>query len=292
MRQVLLLAFIAAACAGAGRAGSDPGREAQEAPASPAPAAAAPAAPATAAPDAATPSPAAGGGHGKAGGQRGRNVLEQAELSQEESRLEAASVHRSFIALPLAATLAGVLAYRPRRRHVPERNPEVVHTQIMLAIVGALVMLVVGASLARAFGIAGAASLVRYRAKVSDAKDASVMLSALGIGLASGVGLYYLASVATLFIVLILSGLEWIEPRPHEEFRLKVKHGEARQLRARVEKILRRHRLRHDLRTSADDELTYAVHVPVGRSLQNLSESLTDLDRANRPGIEWEKGDE
>ena len=57
------------------------------------------------------------------------------------------------------------------------------------------------------------------------------MLSALGIGLASGVGLYYLASVATLFIVFVLSGLEWVEPRPHEEFRLKVKHAAAHDLR-------------------------------------------------------------
>lgn len=48
----------------------------------------------------------------------------------------------------------------------------------MLAIVGCLVMLIVGASLARAFGIAGAASLVRYRAKIADPKDASVMLRA------------------------------------------------------------------------------------------------------------------
>lgn len=219
----------------------------------------------------------------------GGNVLESPELAQQESRLEQASVHRSFVALPLAATLAGVLAYRPRRRHSAERSPEVVQTQIMLAIVGALVMLVVGASLARAFGIAGAASLVRYRAKVSDAKDASVMLSALGIGLASGVGLYYLASVATLFIVLVLSGLEWVEPRPHEEFRLKVKHAAAHDLRPRIEKLLRRSRLRHELRTSNDHELTYAVQVPVGRSLQPLSEAMTDLDRTARPEIDWDK---
>jgi uncharacterized membrane protein YhiD involved in acid resistance len=217
------------------------------------------------------------------------NVLEHPELARNGAELEQASLHRSLVALPLAAVLAGVLAYRPRRHHVPERNPEVVHTQIMLAIVGALVMLVVGASLARAFGIAGAASLVRYRAKVSDAKDASVMLSALGIGLASGVGLYYIASVSTLFIVLVLSGLEWVEPRHHDEFRLKVKHPRARELRPQVEKLLRRSRLRHELRTSADDELIYAVQVPVGRSLKSVSEAVTELDRSGRPGIEWEK---
>ena len=39
-----------------------------------------------------------------------------------------------------------------------------------------VVMLIVGASLARAFGIVGVASLIRYRAKIDDPKDAVVML--------------------------------------------------------------------------------------------------------------------
>ena len=70
-----------------------------------------------------------------------------------------------------------------------------IQTQIILAVVGAVVMLVVGASLARAFGIVGAAGLVRYRAKINDPKDAGVMLSTLAIGLAAGVGLWMLGGV-------------------------------------------------------------------------------------------------
>src|SRR5436190_23277473 len=79
--------------------------------------------------------------------------------------------------LPLAAALASILAVRPRRRGTPPREPSVVQTQIILAIVGAVVMIIVGSSLARAFGIVGAAGLVRYRAKIADPKDAGVMLS-------------------------------------------------------------------------------------------------------------------
>ena len=57
-------------------------------------------------------------------------------------------------------------------------------------------MLIVGASLARAFGIVGAANLIRYRAKIDDPKDAVVMLSTLSLGLACGVELYGLAAFA------------------------------------------------------------------------------------------------
>ena len=96
----------------------------------------------------------------------------------------------ALIRLPLAAALGAALALRPRRRGTPPRTPAVLQTQIILSIVGAVVMLVVGTNLARAFGVVGAAGLVRYRAKVEDPKDAGVMLSTLAVGLASGVGQY------------------------------------------------------------------------------------------------------
>ena len=59
----------------------------------------------------------------------------------------------ALIRLPIAAILSAILAFRPRRRGTPKRQAPVIQTQIVLALVGAMVMLVVGASLARAFGI-------------------------------------------------------------------------------------------------------------------------------------------
>ena len=101
----------------------------------------------------------------------------------------------AMVRLPLAALLGTALALRPRRKGTPPRQPAVVQTQIILAVVGAIIMLVVGASLARAFGIVGVASLIRYRSKIDDPKDAVVMLCALAVGLASGVGLYALGGI-------------------------------------------------------------------------------------------------
>ena len=65
-----------------------------------------------------------------------------------------------MVRLPLAAALGAALALRPRRRGTPKRDPAVIQTQIILPVVGAVIMLVVGASLARAFGIVGAANLI------------------------------------------------------------------------------------------------------------------------------------
>src|SRR5438874_5368846 len=132
------------------------------------------------------------------------------------------SVKPALVALPAAALLSAILAFRPRRRGTPKRQAPVIQTQIVLALVGAMVMLVVGSSLARAFGIVGAAGLIRYRAKIEDPKDAGVMLSTLAIGLASGVGVWMLAGFATVFVLGVLWMIESIDAEPYLLFDLAI----------------------------------------------------------------------
>ena len=193
----------------------------------------------------------------------------------------------SAIRLPLAALLGTVLALRPRRNGTPERQPAVVQTQIILAVVGSLIMLVVGASLARAFGIVGAANLIRYRSKIEDPKDAVVMLCALAAGLAAGVGLYGLAVIGTLFIVLCLWIIEGFEPQTRL-FELNVKLGDNTQdLRPRIEEILRRYKARYELRTAAEDTVSYMVTTPKGLRTDRVSNALMDLSPDNKGAVEW-----
>ena len=76
---------------------------------------------------------------------------------KEEQLVE---LRNAAMRLPLAAVLAAILALRPRRRGPPPRSPAVVQTQIILAAMGTMVMLIVGQSLACAFGIVGVAILI------------------------------------------------------------------------------------------------------------------------------------
>jgi len=194
----------------------------------------------------------------------------------------------ALISLPLASLLGTVLALRPRRRGTPPRSTAVVQTQIILAVVGAIIMLVVGASLARAFGIVGAASLIRYRSKIGDPKDAVVMLSTLSIGLASGVGLYFLAVFSTLFLMLALWIIESFEPQAMNHFTLSIKaEGQADALRSKVEAVLRRHRVVHEVRTLSDDELSYEVQVPATASSDPVIQALAALDPKGKLAVEW-----
>jgi hypothetical protein len=194
----------------------------------------------------------------------------------------------ALVRLPIAAGLACVLALRPRRSGTPKRQAPVIQTQIILAIVGAVVMLVVGQSLARAFGIVGAAGLVRYRAKIADPKDAGVMLSTLAIGLASGVGLWMLATFATAFILGLLWVIESFE-KARTPFELTVKAKDPAALKPKLEELLARHRLEFDLRTASKEELCYEVRVPVDRKTDRLTNAILKLDPQNASEVQWEE---
>ena len=230
------------------------------------------------------------------------NLFAQEELREQPKRAELAEasdhvpleeqirqLRHALERLPVAVGLATVLAMRPRRRGTPHRQAPVIQTQIILAIVGAVVMLVVGTSLARAFGIVGAAGLVRYRAKIEDPKDAGVMLSTLAVGLASGVGLWMLAGFATVFILVVLWIVESFEPKATQLFTLKVNAKDPDAVKPQIERLLSRHGLSYELRSVGKDELHYEVKVPVARRPERLSQIILTLHSGNVNTVEWEE---
>lgn len=201
----------------------------------------------------------------------------------------AAMVAHAFLALPFAATLGAALAFRPRRRGTPPRSASVIETQIVLSIVGAVVMLIVGASLARAFGIVGVASLVRYRAKIDDPKDAVVMLASLSVGLASGVELYGLALFSTLFILVLLWIVESLEPEPFKLFELKIVGPDPAALRDQIEATLKRYHVTYELRSTGPKEIHYETQLPFNTRTDRLSNALLTLERSGEMEVVWDE---
>ena len=129
------------------------------------------------------------------------------DVTASPATLESWETTSARIALrfALAAFLAAVLAFRPRRGvTASRRNPYVAQTQILMAVVAGGMMMVVGDSAARAFGIFAAASLVRFRTNIRDPKETTVLLVCLGVGLAAGVGRWDMAIILTVFVLLSL----------------------------------------------------------------------------------------
>ena len=218
---------------------------------------------------------------------------EQAKAAPTHALHPLHEIDDAMLRLPLAAVLGTALALRPKRKGTPKRSPAVIQTQIMLAVVGSVIMLVVGASLARAFGIVGAANLIRYRSKIDDPKDAVVMLCALAVGLASGVGLYALAGFSTFFMGAALWVIESFEPQTRKHFTLKVKaEKDTDAIKPKIEQILARYRGEFELRTSSDDEVCYDVQVPLEVPTDRISDAILRLDPEGHLAVDWaEKSD-
>lgn len=194
----------------------------------------------------------------------------------------------AFVRLALAGVFGTALALRPRRRSQGARKVVVIQTQIMLAIVGAVIMLVVGNSIARAFGIVGAAGLIRYRSNIADPKDAVVMLSSLAAGLAAGVGLYQLGAMATLFMMLALWLVEYFEPPARKHFELRLKTTDAAEFRSRAEDVLNALGLEHELLVEDEDEIRYNVSAPVDVRTKDVSDTLR-LSGGGKVVVRWEE---
>ena len=199
---------------------------------------------------------------------------------------------RIALRFSLAAFLASLLAFRPRRG---ARNPYVAQTEILMAVVAGGMMMVVGDSAARAFGIFAAASLVRFRTNIRDPKETTVLLVCLGVGLASGVGRWDMAVILTLFVLLALSVLEFFEP--FQVFRSMEVSVQTRSV-DRTDDVLKRLFARHGFdyelrelnREDADEPLGKIVYLvnldPVSRT-GKLSEEILSADRDNIDSVEW-----
>ena len=114
-----------------------------------------------------------------------------------------------FIGNLLVALLCGFLVsifYR-KSYHGPNYSPSFVQAIVILSMVTALVIMVIGNNLARAFGLVGAMSIIRFRTAVKDTQDIVFIFFSLATGMAAGVGLRILAIVGTLLIGFILVAL-------------------------------------------------------------------------------------
>ena len=200
----------------------------------------------------------------------------------------------------LAALLAAILAFRPRRGvAVSRRNPFVGQTQILMAVVAAAMMMVVGDSAARAFGIFAAASLVRFRTNIRDPKEITVLLVCLGVGLAAGVGRWDMAIILSLFVLVSLAILESFEQsQVFRSMEVAVESKNVDHTHDVLKQIFKRHKfdmeLREINRQDEDDPLgkiVYVVHMNAAISTDRLSEEIMAADRENIDSVEWDQKD-
>ena len=75
-------------------------------------------------------------------------------------------------------------------------------TNVFVSVIVCMVIMIIGNSLARAFALVGALSIIRFRTVVKDTKDTAYIFWSLAAGMAAGTG-SYLAISGTIIITSI-----------------------------------------------------------------------------------------
>jgi anti-anti-sigma factor len=203
--------------------------------------------------------------------------------SQLDRGLEDTGVPTPFLALLKLVVAAAIgllvtLVHRPTSRDKPlSRSME--HAQVLLCVSGAMVMIIIGDNIARAFGIAGAASIIRFRTPVEDPKDITILFLLMGLGMAAGLGAFGMAGLATAFLCVFLLVLDRLpsDQTPREMLVELVADGREFPV-VHVESVFARNGIIFEPRdVSQGKEAAVKYHVSLDRqlSLDEVSAQLT-----------------
>ena len=101
------------------------------------------------------------------------------------AELPTAKVAARFVQAGCLGVAVAVVYYLTQRKSRTEAAP-MVATLVLLCVLIAMVTLVIGENLARAFSLAGALAIIRFRTVVDDTRDTAFVIGAVVTGMAVG----------------------------------------------------------------------------------------------------------
>ncbi len=196
------------------------------------------------------------------------------------------SYEEMLINMVLATALGLVISVVYRRTHTGfSYSQSFTQTIVFVAVIVAVVMMVIGSSLARAFALVGALSIIRFRTVVKDTKDTAYVFGALAVGMAAGTSNYFLAVAATVVIALLAQTFHKLNYGAlyKSEFILRFNFSQSYSSSAYLEEIQKyskRFNLLH-LEPSGDGtqlKLTYDITLKEGVTAEQLTKSIGQVE--------------
>ena len=130
----------------------------------------------------------------------------------------------------VAGLLVAVIAYLAHG-HRKTDAPMLLTTLVLLTVLIAMVTMVIGNSVARAFGLVGALSIVRFRTVVDDTRDTAFVIFAVIVGMAIGAGTFMVPLVGIPLVgvvAILLDGGRFTRNRPRSSHELTIRLGTGR----------------------------------------------------------------
>ena len=192
----------------------------------------------------------------------------------------------------VAALLIGVLITTVHQPSSRDRlvGRSMAHAQMLLCVAGALMMIVIGNSLARAFGVVGAASIVRFRTPVDDPKDVTILFILMGLGMATGLGAFAVAGLGAAFLCTALLALERLDRNVAQLMSVEVV-AEGREFPSKqIEEVFARNQIVFEPREITQGKkvsVTYHTWLDPRTSIEDLSAQMRNIPGVT--GVGWER---
>jgi anti-anti-sigma factor len=192
----------------------------------------------------------------------------------------------------VASAVIGMLVTVVHRQYRHERtaNPALDQAQVLLCISGAIMMIIIGNSVARAFGIAGAASIIRFRTPVEDARDITILFILMGLGMAAGLGALAVAGLGTLFLCAMIPILNVFSSERPRQMMVEIIAEERDFPTAHVHHVFAVNAIVFEPReVSQGDEATakYLTTLKPTDSLEDLSAQLMGEGKKGIKNVSW-----
>jgi anti-anti-sigma factor len=201
-------------------------------------------------------------------------------------------IARPFIELLklVAAAMIGMLVTAIHQPASRDRGRSMEQAQTLLCVSGAMMMIIIANNLARAFGIAGAASIIRFRTPVDDPKDVTILFLLMGLGMSSGLGEFAVAGLGTAFLCVALLALDRLSTQRARVMLVEIL-AEGRQFpTTHVENVFARNQVVFEPREiSQSDDVTvkYQAWLDPRTSLEDLSGQLM-TEGGGVKSVAWE----
>lgn len=129
-------------------------------------------------------------------------LLKGANLSMDG--IDLVSVIIKFIISAAAGTLIAYQGMRENSDNKKNGDIKIAKSKILICITGAMTMIIIGNSMAKAIGLFGIGSFIRFRTTIEDPVDAAVMFILIIVGMAIGQGMYLPGIILTAFFYFAL----------------------------------------------------------------------------------------
>ena len=190
----------------------------------------------------------------------------------------------------VVASLIGLLVTAIHQPAVRDRGRAMEQAQTLLCVSGAMMMIIIGNSLARAFGIAGAASIIRFRTPVDDPKDVTILFLLMGLGMSSGLGQFAVAGLGTAFLCVALVVLDRMSTQRTRVMSVEILAEGRLFPTTHVENVFARNQIVFEPREiSQSDDVTVKYHTWLDprTSLEDLSGQLM-AEGGGVKSVAWE----